>query len=215
MILKDYINFEKKIHHRLITINNKEVEDPEKDTFPIENNQNLSLLINLGNTIKVNTHNEELLFPPKNAYLVKNKSTTFFISKGKVSKYTVISFHGKLENCLLKEIKNAVSFEFAPLFQSERYIFDFPLNIDILMQIENLYKIDFKNKQEQFLAFEIKSRSYALLLEILKRLFIERNTVCLPQIATNDTKYCSQINSLHEKKELEKNNLSNYFINKN
>lgn len=194
MVLKDYINYEKEIDHPLISISHFEISTTSNKSIKIKGTSRLSILVNIGNMVNIKVDKSNILFPPKNAFIIKNKNINVCISKGKFSKYTLIQFKGRLEHFLVQNLKDAFLPQYEHIIKNQSFTFDFPLNIDILTQLEDLYKTDFKTCSN-FPFFELKSKSQYLIFKIMKKiLFLDYKFI--DAVATDDTKYYAVIKSL-------------------
>ena len=199
MVLKEYINFEKQIEHNLISVTHYEFNALEDSTLTIEIGTNLSIFINIGNmvnTIHNNNNNNILLLPPKNAYLLNDETFEIKTCKGKYIKYTIIEFKNELQHFLLKNINSSIDKRYNHIFASNKFNFDFPLNIDILTLIEEIYKIDYSN-DNVFSNLEIKAKSFYLLYNILRKiLFMDYKYI--EQVSTIYSRYYASLKNIFD-----------------
>lgn len=212
MVLKEYINFEKQIDHKFLSVTHFEHRSLTDENIDISFKNNLNIFINIGNIINLDHKSNSYLLPPKNAYLLTGQNFSIPVTAGKFIKYTIIEFKDKLNNFLNENIIDSIPEMYKHIFSSESYMLDFPLNIDILTNIEELYKIDY-NSDLTFSEFEIKVKSFCLIFNILKKiLFMDYKYI--DQISTIHTKYYAVLKNIFDNLMTLDSSLSLYNLDK-
>ena len=145
---------------------------------------------------------EQVILPPKSLYFIHNHSLKIKTNQPLQTKYTIINLKSHLFEFLKNNLLLAIPPEFLHIFKNGPFIFYLPLNIDIIYNIEEIYKINFK-KFYNFDILELKAISLLCINVILiKILFLDFKYT--DTFATVYTKYFAVLkNILHNSSTLE------------
>ncbi len=196
MVIKNYVNFEKEIDTDWISIQHFELQPKSGEGCDVDFRGGMGILINIGNILVVKSGKRKIIFPPKNGYLVSNENIKLVTTSGKYYKITVILIKNFFMKEVRKKITDSVNPCYSHIFRSNRYVFDFPLNIDILTILEDLYKTDTRINTGM-LRFELETKALYLIFLILRKI-INLDYKYIEPAATKYTKYYSTLKFVFE-----------------
>lgn len=197
MILKEFINYEKSIENKYLSI--RSVEDIPKQDEMFETDKPFYVFFNLGNLITVVVDDELLLCPPKHGFIGLKKGIRVVKQPNKVYKFTIVEVKKRLKKELKKRFIKILNEEYEHITLNKDFVFNFTLNTNIIEQLECIYKID-ENLPKKFFHFEIEIQTKFFFSEIFKKALLCKCDI-VPDIATQDTKYHYILNDLIKENE--------------
>lgn len=186
MILENYINYETPVNNSILEI--EHFNDMEKCNKSLQKNSSrLFIFVNLGNIIEIISDNRTQFCPPKSCMIGMKKGVTGRINPSHQFRGTLISCKKSFHLRFLSRITGSIEKRYAHIFDCNDFLFDFPLNIQMIAVIETIYKAQNK-KTCYFHLLEIESLVIQLFIQAL-RIVIFLDQKYIEQFTTLDTKY--------------------------